>query len=40
MLTYFNSFKNLKEYLENDKDVGQLDRTGFNYVRPVYADSS
>jgi len=29
LLTHFNSFKTMKEYLENDKDIEQINQTGF-----------
>src|SRR5947209_15875165 len=30
-LAYFNSFKTMKEYLENDKDINTIDQTEFNH---------
>ncbi|MCE8163510.1 MAG: hypothetical protein I3273_06950 [Candidatus Moeniiplasma glomeromycotorum] len=31
-LAYFNSFKTIKEYLENNKDISKIDQTGFYHA--------
>ncbi|CAI2161860.1 14262_t:CDS:2 [Funneliformis geosporum] len=38
LLAYFNSFKTLKEYLGNDKDISQIDQTGFYHANRSLSD--
>ncbi|CAI2198792.1 8210_t:CDS:2, partial [Funneliformis geosporum] len=38
LLAYFNSFKNLKEYLGNDKDISQIDQTRFYHQGQTLSD--